>query len=94
MASGQGQALASLPYARPVNRRPLTQWVVDRTKRGRLRRYARAMGWHLTTDGVLVGDVESIAIRAYEDRKGLSIVELVAPAVIFRRRHLKTKAVS
>jgi hypothetical protein len=42
------------------------------------------MGWHLTTDGVLVGDVEGIAIRAYEDRRHLAVVELAAPGVLPR----------
>lgn len=81
-----GQTLASTApgYARPLSRRPLVQWLVLHTRRGRLRRYARAMGWHLSTDGVLVGDVEGIAIRAYEDRKHVAVVELVAPAVLPR----------
>ena len=79
-ASGQLTA----PYARPISRSPLAQWVVMHTRRGRLGRYARAMGWHLTTDGVLVGDVDGIAIRAYEDRKRVAVVELVAPAILPR----------
>ena len=36
------------------------------------------------TDGVLVGDVEGIAIRAYEDRRHLAVVELAAPGVLPR----------
>ncbi|MFC6236300.1 hypothetical protein [Longivirga aurantiaca] len=80
----QATTLAGLGHARPLSRRPLAQWIVAHTRRGRLKRYARAMGWYLTTDGVLVGDVEGIAIRAYEDRKHIAVVELVAPAVLPR----------
>ena len=85
MATGaQATTLASLGHARPLSRRPFAQWVAAHTRRGRLKRYARAMGWYLTTEGVLVGDVEGIAIRAYEDRKHIAVVELVAPAVLPR----------
>jgi len=81
--SVQSGGLAA-PYARPLSRSPLAHWVVMHTRRGRLGRYARAMGWHLTTDGVLVGDVDGIAIRAYEDRKQVAVIELVAPGVLPR----------
>ncbi len=80
----QATTLASLGHARPLRRRPFAQWLVARTRRGRLRRYARAMGWYLTTEGVLLGDVDGIAIRAYEDRKHVAVVELVAPGVLPR----------
>ncbi|MBI1378877.1 MAG: hypothetical protein GC157_15575 [Frankiales bacterium] len=50
----------------------------------RLRRYARAMGWDLTTSGVLVGDVEGVAVRAYEERGRSTVIELVAPGVLPR----------
>lgn len=84
MAAGSVSPLVSMPYARPLSRRPVVSWLIDSTRRGRLRRYARAMGWHLTTDGVLVGDVDGVAVRAYEDRKHVAVVELVAPASLPR----------
>lgn len=85
MATGaQATTLAGLSRARPLTRRPFAQWVVSHTRRGRLRRYARAMGWYLTTEGVLLGDVDGIAIRAYEDRKHIAVVELVAPGILPR----------
>ena len=85
MATGaQATTLAGMAHARPLARRPLAQWLVSHTRRGRLKRYAGAMGWYLTTNGVLVGDVEGIAIRAYEERKHIAVVELVAPAVLPR----------
>jgi len=42
------------------------------------------MGWDLTTSGVLVGDVDGIAMRAYEDRMHTTVLELVAPGVLPR----------
>ena len=54
------------------------------SRRVRLRRYARAMGWDLTTSGVLVGDIEGIGVRAYEDRARTTVVELLAPGVLPR----------
>lgn len=85
MATGaQATTLASLSHARPLTRRPFSQWLIAHTRRGRLRRYARAMGWHLTTEGVLLGDVDGMAIRAYEDRRHVAVVELVAPGVLPR----------
>lgn len=77
-------ASTTTPYARPVTRRPLVSWLATCTRRGRLRRYARAMGWHVTTDGVLVGDVDGVAVRAYEDRKHVAVMELVAPGMLPR----------
>jgi len=82
--SAQASSLVTMPYARPMARRPAVSWLVSCTRRGRLRRYARAMGWHLTTDGVLVGDVDGVAVRAYEDRKQVAVIELVAPGVLPR----------
>ena len=80
-----GQTLASTApgYARPLSRRPLGQWLVLHTRRGRLRRYARAMGWHLSTDGVLVGDVEGI-LRGRLDEGDLGAI--AAPGVHPHRR--------
>ncbi|MFM2078010.1 MAG: hypothetical protein RJA49_1900 [Actinomycetota bacterium] len=61
-----------------------TSWLSTHSRRVRLRRYARAMGWDLTTSGVLVGDIEGIGVRAYEDRARTTIVELLAPGVLPR----------
>jgi hypothetical protein len=42
------------------------------------------MGWDITTDGALVGDVEGVAVRAWEDRGRWSVLELLAPGVLPR----------
>ena len=49
-----------------------------------MRRYARAMGWVLTTAGVRVGDVVGISVRSYEERGRVTVIELVAPGVLPR----------
>jgi hypothetical protein len=59
-------------------------WLAGHSRRLRLRRYAVAMGWDLTTTGVIVGDVDGIAVRAYEDRAHATVLELVAPGVLPR----------
>jgi len=59
-------------------------WLSGHSRRVRMRRYARAMGWDLTTSGVLVGDIEGVGVRAYEDRAHTTVVELVAPGVLPR----------
>jgi len=59
-------------------------WLSGHSRRVRLRRYARAMGWDLTTSGVLVGDIEGVGVRAFEDRVHTTVVELVAPGVLPR----------
>jgi len=59
-------------------------WLSGHSRRARLRRYAGAMGWNLTTSGVLVGDIEGIGVRAYEDRAHTTVVELLAPGVLPR----------
>lgn len=59
-------------------------WLAGHGRRARLRRYALAMGWALTESGDLVGDVEGVAVRAYVDRTGGSVVELAAPGVLPR----------
>lgn len=61
-----------------------SSWLSAHSRRLRLRRYADAMGWDLTTSGVLVGDVEGIAVRAYEDRAHTTVLELVAPGALPR----------
>ena len=61
-----------------------TSWLAGHSRRIRLRRYARAMGWDLTTTGVLVGDVDGVAVRAYEDRFQATVLEFVAPGLLPR----------
>lgn len=53
-------------------------------KRGRLKRYADAMGWQFSAEGHLVGEMDGVAIRVYEDRDRVSVVMLRAPAVMPR----------
>lgn len=65
-------------------RRPSTSWVALHGRRGRLRRYARAMGWTLSSAGVLVGDIDGVGVLAYEDHGRVAVIELVAPAVLPR----------
>ncbi len=82
-----GVGAVALPLANPVApaaapHRGWTTRFAERGDRGRLRRYAQAMGWDLKPDGSLVGDIEGVIIRAYEDRDGASVVELEAPAVL------------
>jgi hypothetical protein len=86
-----GVAALSLPSAvpnssfpLPAPRGPSSAWVALRGRRGRLKRYADAMGWQLSSSGVLAGDVEGIEIVAYEDRTHVAVIELVAPAVLPR----------
>ena len=61
-----------------------SSWMAGHSRRVRLRRYARAMGWDLTTSGVLVGDVDGVGVRAYEDRFHAAVLEFVAPGVLPR----------
>ena len=61
-----------------------TSWLSGHSRRVRLRRYARAMGWDLTTTGVLVGEVDGVVVRAYEDRLHSAVLEFVAPGVLPR----------
>ena len=61
-----------------------SSWMAGHSRRMRLRRYARAMGWDLTTTGVLVGDVDGVAVRAFEDRFHATVLEFVAPGVLPR----------
>ena len=42
------------------------------------------MGWDLTTNGVLVGDIDGVSVRAYEDRGRTTVIELVAPGALPR----------
>lgn len=66
----------------PAQRQPLeasTSWIAARSRKVRLRRYARAMGWDISHDGVLVGEIEGLAVRAYEDHGRTTVVEMLAP---------------
>jgi len=42
------------------------------------------MGWDLTTTGVLVGDIDGVSVRAYEDRGRTTVIELAAPGALPR----------
>ena len=59
-----------------------SSWLATHSRKVRLRRYARAMGWDVTTDGALVGDVGGLAVRAYEDRTHATVLELSAPGLL------------
>ncbi len=61
-----------------------SSWLATHSRKVRLRRYARAMGWDLTTEGALVGDVGGLAVRAYEDRTHATVLEMSAPGVLPR----------
>ena len=61
-----------------------SSWLAAHSRHVRLRRYAHAMGWSVTTDGALVGDIEGVAVRAYEERGRSTVVELVAPGLLPR----------
>ena len=67
-----------------------TSWLAGHNRRMRLRRYARAMGWDLTTTGVLVGDVDGVAVRVYEDRFHAAVLEFVAPGLLPRMEMVNT----
>jgi hypothetical protein len=78
-----GTSAASAP-ARASAHEAGSSWLAGHSRRMRLRRYARAMGWDLTTTGVLVGDVDGVAVRAYEDRFQATVLEFVAPGFLPR----------
>jgi hypothetical protein len=42
------------------------------------------MGWDVTTDGALVGEVGGLSVRAYEDRVHATVLEMSAPGVLPR----------
>jgi hypothetical protein len=42
------------------------------------------MDWDLTTTGAIVGEIDGVAVRAYEDRGRTTVIELVAPGVLPR----------
>jgi hypothetical protein len=77
-------APSSSAARRATGREAGTSWLSTHSRRVRLRRYARAMGWDLTTTGVLVGDIDGVGVRAYEDRGRSTVIELVAPGVLPR----------
>jgi hypothetical protein len=87
MTSGGGpSAVAPSPSAarRATGRDAGASWLSTHSRRVRLRRYAAAMGWDLTTSGVLVGDLEGVVVRAYEDRGRTTVIEVVAPGALPR----------
>ena len=66
-------------------------WLAGHSRRVRLRRYARAMGWDITTDGALAGEVDGLAVRAYEDRTHSTVLEMCAPGVLPRMEMVPTE---
>jgi hypothetical protein len=72
-----------VPVQRSAHDLP-SSWLSTHSRKARLRRYARAMGWDVTTDGALVGDVGGLAVRAYEDRSHATVLELSAPGLLPR----------
>ena len=66
----------------PAQRQPYetsSSWIAAHSRKVRLRRYARAMGWDISHDGVMVGEIEGLAVRAYEDHGRTTVVEMLAP---------------
>ena len=72
-----------VPEQRQSHEAPST-WIAARSRKVRLRRYAKAMGWDITSDGVLVGEIEGMAVRAYEDHGRSTVVEMLAPGLLPR----------
>lgn len=69
-----------------------SSWLSGHSRKVRLRRYSRAMGWDLTTEGVLVGEVGGLAVRAYEDRAHSTVLEMAAPGVLPRMEMVSADA--
>lgn len=66
----------------PAQRQPYdasTSWLAAHSRKVRLRRYARAMDWDISNDGVMVGEIEGLSVRAYEDHGRTTVVEMLAP---------------
>jgi hypothetical protein len=61
-----------------------TSWLSGHSRKVRLRRYARAMGWDVTTSGAIVGEIDGVSVRSYEERGRSTVIELVAPGVLPR----------
>lgn len=84
MAHGASALLhGGIPAQRSPHEVP-SSWLATHSRKVRLRRYARAMGWDVTTDGALVGDVGGLAVRAFEDRGHNTVLELSAPGLLPR----------
>ena len=82
-----GAAASILHGGVPSQRSPHevpSSWLSTHSRKVRLRRYARAMGWDVTTDGAMVGEVGGLSVRAYEDRTHSTILEMAAPGVLPR----------
>ncbi len=82
-----GAAASLLHGGIPAQRSPHevpSSWLATHSRKVRLRRYARAMNWAMTTDGALVGDVGGMAVCAYEDRTHATVLEMSAPGVLPR----------
>ncbi|HET7901369.1 MAG TPA: hypothetical protein VFL59_09290 [Candidatus Nanopelagicales bacterium] len=85
MSVTQGAPASLLPGGVPAQRSPHelpSSWLATHSRKVRLRRYARAMGWDVTTDGALVGEVGGLAVRAYEDRTHATVLEMAAPGLL------------
>ena len=87
LTSGTSFLHGGIPAQRSATDVPAS-WLAGHSRRVRLRRYARAMNWDLTTDGALVGEVEGLAVRAYEDRARSTVLEMCAPGVLPRMEML------
>lgn len=59
-----------------------SSWLATHSRKVRLRRYARAMDWALSPEGILLGEVGGLAVRAYEDRAHATVLEVHAPGVL------------
>jgi hypothetical protein len=75
---------AGASSSRSTGRDVSTSWLSGHSRKVRLRRYARAMGWDLTTSGAVLGEVDGVAVRSYEERGRTTVIELVAPGVLPR----------
>jgi hypothetical protein len=83
LGGGTSFVHGSIPAQRNATDVPAS-WLAAHSRRVRLRRYARAMNWDVTTDGALVGEVDGLAVRAYEDRTHATVLEMCAPGLLPR----------
>jgi hypothetical protein len=91
LTSGTSFTHGAIPAQRSATDVPAS-WLSAHSRRVRLRRYARAMNWDLTTDGALVGEVDGLAVRAYEDRNHWTVLEMWAPGVLPRMEMVQAEA--
>ena len=90
-----GAAASILHGGVPSQRSPHevpSSWLSTHSRKVRLRRYARAMGWDVTTDGAMVGEVGGLAVRAYEDRARTTVLEMAAPGLLPRMEMVGTES--